>query len=192
VIDQLLPKVDRLLIGGAMACTFFRAMGLATGRSLVEDDRVDMAAALLERAGGKLLLPDDALVAKSLDEAAGARAVARDAIAPDEAMFDIGPRSAEAFAQEIAGARTIIWNGPMGVFETSPFDAGTRAVATALAGATEAGATTIVGGGDSAAAVAEAGLEMRMSHVSTGGGASLEFLEGKTLPGVAALDHTEG
>jgi phosphoglycerate kinase len=192
VIDQLLPKVDRLLIGGAMACTFFRAMGLATGRSLVEDDRVDMAAALLERAGGKLLLPDDALVARSLDEAAGARAVARDAIAPDEAMFDIGPRSAEAFAQEIAGARTIIWNGPMGVFETSPFDAGTRAVATALAGATEAGATTIVGGGDSAAAVAEAGLEMRMSHVSTGGGASLEFLEGKTLPGVAALDHTEG
>jgi phosphoglycerate kinase len=189
VIDQLLPKVDRLLIGGAMACTFFRAMGLATGRSLVEDDRVDMAAALLERAGGKLLLPDDALVARSLDEAAGARAVARDAIAPDEAMFDIGPRSAEAFAQEIAGARTIIWNGPMGVFETSPFDAGTRAVATALAGATEAGATTIVGGGDSAAAVRVLGLdEGAFTHISTGGGASLELLEGKTLPGLAVLE----
>ena len=188
VIDQLLPKVDRLLIGGAMACTFFRAMGLTTGKSLVEEDRVEMAAALLQRAGDRLLLPDDALAAPALDQAARAHAVARDAIPADEAMFDIGPRSADAFAHEIAGARTIIWNGPMGVFETPPFDAGTRAVATAMAGATDAGATTIVGGGDSAAAVAEAGLEARMSHVSTGGGASLEFLEGKTLPGVAALD----
>jgi phosphoglycerate kinase len=192
VIDQLLPNVDRLLVGGAMACTFFRAMGLGTGTSLVEEDRVEMARALLERAGDRLLLPDDALAAPSLEQAARAHAVARDAIPDDEAMFDIGPRSAEAFAQEIAGARTIIWNGPMGVFETPPFDAGTRAVATALAGATEAGATTIVGGGDSAAAVAEAGLESRMSHVSTGGGASLEFLEGRTLPGVAALDERRG
>ncbi|HSJ63793.1 MAG TPA: phosphoglycerate kinase [Gemmatimonadaceae bacterium] len=192
VIDQLLPKVDRLLIGGAMACTFFRAMGLGTGKSLVEDDRVEMARALLERSADRFLLPDDALAAPSLEQAARAHAVARDAIPADEAMFDIGPRSAEAFAKEIAGARTIIWNGPMGVFETPPFDAGTRAVATALAGATEAGATTIVGGGDSAAAVAEVGLESRMSHVSTGGGASLEFLEGKTLPGVAALDQRRG
>jgi phosphoglycerate kinase len=184
--------VDRLLIGGAMACTFFRAMGLTTGKSLVEEDRVEMATALLGRAGDRLLLPVDALVAPALDQAARAHAVDRDAIQPNEAMFDIGPRSAEAFAKEIAGARTIIWNGPMGVFETSPFDAGTRAVATAMAGATDAGATTIVGGGDSAAAVAEAGLEARMSHVSTGGGASLEFLEGKTLPGVAALDDREG
>jgi phosphoglycerate kinase len=191
VIDQLLPKVDRLLIGGAMACTFFRAMGLATGKSLVEEDRVDMAKALLDRAGDRLLLPGDALVAPSLEQAARARAVTRDAIPPDEAMFDIGPMSAERFAREIAGARTIIWNGPMGVFETSPFDAGTRAVATAMAGATAAGATTIVGGGDSAAAVAGAGLESRMSHVSTGGGASLEFLEGKVLPGVAVLDDRE-
>jgi phosphoglycerate kinase len=192
VIDQLLPKVDRLLIGGAMACTFFRAMGLATGKSLVEEDRIELATALLARAGDRLRLPDDALVAPSLEQAARAHAVARTAIPQDEAMFDIGPRSAEVFAKEIAGARTIIWNGPMGVFETSPFDAGTRAVATAMAGATEAGATTIVGGGDSAAAVTEAGLDAQMSHVSTGGGASLEYLEGKTLPGVAALDDREG
>jgi phosphoglycerate kinase len=191
VIDRLLPKVDRLLIGGAMACTFFRAMGLATGRSLVEVDRIEMGKALLDRGGDRLLLPDDALIAPALERAAQARAVRRDAIPPDEAMFDIGPASAERFAREIAQARTIIWNGPMGVFETPPFDAGTRAVATAMAGATAAGATTIVGGGDSAAAVAGAGLESRMSHVSTGGGASLEFLEGKVLPGVAALDVRE-
>ncbi|HUF29213.1 MAG TPA: phosphoglycerate kinase [Gemmatimonadaceae bacterium] len=191
VIEQLLPNVDRLLIGGAMACTFFRAMKLPTGKSLVEEDRLDMAGALLERAGNKLLLPIDASVAKSLDAAAEAHTVPRDAIPPEEAMFDIGPRSAERFAHEIAGARTVIWNGPMGVFETPPFDGGTRAVATAMAGATAAGATTIVGGGDSAAAVAEAGLEAQMSHVSTGGGASLEFLEGKELPGVAALDEVE-
>jgi phosphoglycerate kinase len=192
VIEHLLPQVDRLLVGGAMACTFFRAMQLPTGKSLVEEDRLDMARALLERAGERLLLPDDASVAPSLDAAASARTVRRDSIPKDEAMFDIGPRSAERFAREIAGARTVIWNGPMGVFETPPFDAGTRAVATAMALATAVGATTIVGGGDSAAAVAEAGLEAQMSHVSTGGGASLEFLEGKELPGVAALDDAEG
>jgi phosphoglycerate kinase len=191
VIDQLLPKVDKLLIGGAMACTFFRAMGLATGKSLVEEDRVDMAKSLLDRAGDKLLLPDDALVAPALEQGSGARAVPRDRIPPDEAMFDIGPASAERFTAEIARARTVIWNGPMGVFETPPFDAGTRAIAKAMADATARGATTIVGGGDSAAAVAEAGLESKMSHVSTGGGASLEFLEGKVLPGVAALDDQE-
>ena len=189
VIEQLLPKVDRLVIGGAMACTFFRAMGLATGKSLVEEDRVEMAAALLARAGDKLLLPDDALVAPSLEEAGKARGVARDAIPADEAMFDVGPRSIERFRAAIRDARTVVWNGPMGVFETPPFDVGTRAVAEALAEATARGATTIVGGGDSAAAVADFGLEDRMSHVSTGGGASLEFLEGKTLPGVAALDE---
>lgn len=192
VIENLLPQVDRLIVGGAMACTFFRAMQLPTGKSLVEEDRLDMAATLLERAGKRLLLPDDASVAHSLDAAAKARTVPRDSIPHDEAMFDIGPRSAEKFAREIAGARTVIWNGPMGVFETPPFDAGTRAVAMAMASATAAGATTIVGGGDSAAAVAEAGLEAQMSHVSTGGGASLEFLEGKELPGVAALDDAEG
>jgi phosphoglycerate kinase len=127
-------------------------------------------------------------VSTSLDAPATAHAVARDAIPANEAMFDIGPKSAIQFASEIASAKTVLWNGPMGVFETKPFDVGTRAVAEAMARATKAGATTIVGGGDSAAAVAELGLEGSMSHVSTGGGASLEFLEGKVLPGVAALD----
>jgi phosphoglycerate kinase len=188
VIEQLLPRVDRLVIGGAMACTFFKAMGLEVGKSLVEADRVEMAKDLLARAGAKLLIPSDAVVAKSLDAPQSARAVPCDGISPDEAMFDIGPTSAGQFAGIMEGAKTILWNGPMGVFETAPFDAGTRAVAEAMATATQLGATTIVGGGDSAAAVASLGLEAAMSHVSTGGGASLEFLEGKVLPGVAALD----
>lgn len=188
VIEQLLPKVDTLIIGGAMACTFFKAMGLETGKSLVEADRVDMAKALLQRGGDKIVLPVDAMVAKSLDDPSAAHAVSRDAIPSDEAMFDVGPKSIEQFAKVVAGAKTVVWNGPMGVFETKPFDAGTKGVADAMAKATKNGATTIVGGGDSAAAVAELGLESAMSHVSTGGGASLEFLEGKALPGVTALD----
>jgi phosphoglycerate kinase len=188
VIEQLLPKVDGLLIGGAMACTFYKAMGLETGKSLVEEDRVPMAKDLLERAGMKLTLPHDAMVAPSLDQAKSAKAVPRNAIPKDQAMFDIGPQTAASFSRAIASAKTIIWNGPMGVFETPPFDRGTRAIADAMANATAKGATTIVGGGDSAAAVAEAGLEQKMSHVSTGGGASLEFLEGKKLPGVEVLD----
>jgi phosphoglycerate kinase len=158
------------------------------GKSLVEDDRVDMARALLKRGGDKLVLPVDALVAASLDQPKGAHVVNRDAIPAAEGMFDIGTRSEQEFARIIGSAGTIVWNGPMGVFETPPFDSGTRAVAKAMAEATKRGATTIVGGGDSAAAVAELGLEDRMSHVSTGGGASLEFLEGKELPGVSALD----
>ena len=188
VIESMLPKVDRMLIGGAMACTFFRAMGLETGKSLVEADRIEMAKALLERAGDKLVLPVDALVAPSMEDGGRSRPVKRDAIPAGEAMFDIGPESVRLFAKEIGAAKTVLWNGPMGVFEKPPFDTGTTAVAKALAEATKRGATTIVGGGDSAAAVADAGLESQMSHVSTGGGASLEFLEGKTLPGVAALD----
>lgn len=188
VIEQLLPKVDRLLIGGAMACTFFRAMGLNTGKSLVEEDRLELARGLLARAGDKLVLPSDAVVAPSIEESKSATNVARDAIADSQAMFDIGPKSSEQFSSLIAEARTVIWNGPMGVFETPPFDRATRAVAEAMAAATGNGAITIVGGGDSAAAVADLGLESRMSHVSTGGGASLEFLEGKELPGVAALE----
>ena len=188
VIEALLPKVDRLLIGGAMACTFFKAMGLETGKSLVEADRVDMAKALLGRAGDKLVLPEDALVAPTLDDGASAKPVARDAIPPNQSMFDIGPKSAKRFADEVARGKTTLWNGPMGVFEKPPFDEGTKAVARALAAATAHGATTIVGGGDSAAAVEQFGLAAQMSHVSTGGGASLEFLEGKELPGVAALD----
>jgi phosphoglycerate kinase len=188
VVEQLLPKVDALLIGGAMACTFYRAMGLETGHSLVEDDRVEMAKGLLVRAGTRMILPHDAIVAASIDKPETAHAVPRDGITPDEAMLDIGPRTAESYARAIASAKTIIWNGPMGVFETPPFDKGTVAIARAMADATGHGATTIVGGGDSAAAVARERLEDKMSHVSTGGGASLEFLEGKKLPGVEALD----
>jgi phosphoglycerate kinase len=188
VVEQLLPKVDGLLIGGAMACTFYKAMDLETGTSLVEADRVDMAADLLERAGPRMTLPHDAIVAPSIDAAAQAHAVHRDAIPANEAMLDIGPETAQSYARAIAAAQTVIWNGPMGVFEKPPLDAGTLAIARAMAEATARGATTIVGGGDSAAAVAQAGLESKMTHVSTGGGASLEFLEGKALPGVTALD----
>jgi phosphoglycerate kinase len=188
VIEALLPKVDALLIGGAMACTFYRAMGLETGTSLVEPDRVEMAKALIDKAGSVLILPHDAMVAPSIDEASKAHAVRKDMIPANEAMLDIGPETAASYARAIASAKTVVWNGPMGVFEKPPLDAGTLAVARAMAAATSKGVTTIVGGGDSAAAVAQAGLEHAMSHVSTGGGASLEFLEGKVLPGVAILD----
>jgi phosphoglycerate kinase len=136
----------------------------------------------------RLTLPHDAMVAPSLEQASAAKAVPRNAIPKDQAMFDIGPQTAASYSRAIATAKTVIWNGPMGVFETPPFDRGTRAIAEAMANATATGTTTIVGGGDSAAAVAEAGLEKKMSHVSTGGGASLEFLEGKKLPGVEVLD----
>ena len=188
VIESLLPKVDKMLIGGAMACTFFKAMGLETGQSLVEADKVDLAETLLKRGSDKLVLPVDATVSPAIDQPEKAHAVGRDAIPSSEAMFDIGPQSIRLFLGEIAAAKTVLWNGPLGVFEKPPFDAGTTAIAHSLAQATKRGATTIVGGGDSAAAVAQAGLESQMSHVSTGGGASLEFLEGRTLPGVAALD----
>jgi len=188
VVEALLPKVDHLLIGGAMACTFFRAMGFETGNSLVEPDRLEMARDLLSRAGDKLVLPVDAVIASSMDAGGTARIVGRESIPSGEAMFDIGPASAAQYHVLIESARTVLWNGPMGVFEKPPFDVGTLAVARAMAVATDRGATTIIGGGDSAAAVAEAGLETKMSHVSTGGGASLEFLEGKELPGVSALD----
>jgi phosphoglycerate kinase len=191
VIEELLPKTDAMLVGGAMACTFFRAMGLETGKSLVEADRVEMARELLDEAGSGLILPHDATIAPSMEAGAQATTVRRDAIPADQAMFDVGPETAASYARAIASAKTIIWNGPMGVFETPPFDKGTLAIAHAMAAATSRGATTIVGGGDSAAAVAQAGLESQMSHVSTGGGASLEFLEGKDLPGVEALDDDD-
>jgi phosphoglycerate kinase len=187
VIEALLPKVDGLLIGGAMACTFYKAMGLETGKSLVEPDRVDLARELLDRARMRLTLPHDCVVAPSLEQPNAAHVVKRDAIPADEAMYDIGPDSMASYARAIQSAKTVVWNGPMGVFETAPFDQGTRAVAEAMAKATSDGCITIVGGGDSAAAVEQAGLADKMSHVSTGGGASLEFLEGKTLPGVEVL-----
>jgi phosphoglycerate kinase len=186
VIESLLPKCDAILIGGAMACTFFASLGLEIGKSLVERDKVDLARTLLTRGGKKLVLPRGATVAPSLERAAERRQVTSDQIPADMAVFDIDQATADDFRARILGAKTIVWNGPMGVFETPPFDAGTRAVATALVEATAKGATTVVGGGDSAAAVA--GLEDKLTHVSTGGGASLEFLEGKPLPGVAALD----
>ena len=188
LIEALLPKVDEILIGGAMACTFFRAMGLETGNSLVEAERVDMARDLMQKAGRKLVLPGGAVIAQKLEAGAATRAVPRDAIPAGWAMFDVDPATEADFARRITAAGTVVWNGPMGVFETPPFDHGTLAVARAMAAATDRGAITVVGGGDSAAAVAVAGLADRMTHVSTGGGAALEFLEGKVLPGVAALD----
>ena len=189
LIENLLPRVDAILIGGAMACTFFRAMGLETGKSLVEEDRLQMARALMQKAGEKLVLPRGAVIAEKLEAGAPTRSVPREQIPPGWAMFDIDAAAEQDYAARIARAGTVVWNGPMGVFETPPFDHGTLAVARAMAAATATGVITIVGGGDSAAAVAQAGLDAKMSHVSTGGGASLEFLEGKVLPGVAALDE---
>ena len=188
LIEALLPKTDAILLGGAMACTFFRAMGLETGNSLVEEDRLDLARQLMDKAGGKLVLPAGAVIAQKLEAGAPTRAVPRDAIPSGWAVYDIDPATEREFAARIAAANTVVWNGPMGVFETPPFDHGTLAVARAMAAATAAGAVTVIGGGDSAAAVAQAELTDRITHVSTGGGASLEFLEGKELPGVAALD----
>jgi phosphoglycerate kinase len=188
VIENLLPRVDQIIVGGAMANTFFKARGGRVGSSLVEDDRLAMAKALLERAGEKLVLPRGGVIARSLETPDEIREVAWDEVPDGWAIYDICLRSREYFTDIIRGAKTVVWNGPMGVFETKPFDAGTLAIAKALVAATRAGAVTVVGGGDSAAAIAEAGLEDQVTHVSTGGGASLEFLEGKVLPGVAALD----
>jgi phosphoglycerate kinase len=191
VIEHLLPLVDRLIIGGAMANTFFRAMGLETGESLVEEERVDMARGLLEREGDKLLLPLDGIIAEEATSDASTRAVDREEVPAGWRILDIGPRSISLFGSELEGARTVLWNGPMGMFEVEPFRGGTEAMARAIADITRGGATTIVGGGDTAAAIKEAGLESQITHVSTGGGASLEFLEGRILPGVAVLDDTE-
>jgi phosphoglycerate kinase len=186
VIQALLPKGDEILVGGAMASTFFLAIGFQVGGSLVERDKEDLAKALLARAGAKLILPRGVVVAPSLARAGERREVPSDRIPADCAIFDIDQATRLDFRARIVKAKTVFWNGPMGVFETPPFDEGTRAVADALVEAGKRGATTVVGGGDSAAAVA--GLEGKLTHVSTGGGASLEFLEGKPLPAVAALE----
>jgi phosphoglycerate kinase len=188
LIEALLPKVDEILLGGAMACTFFAAMGLEVGKSLVEPDRVDLARDLMSKAGKKLVLPSGAVIAQQLAPGVETRTVPRDQIPPGWAVYDIDPETEKSFGTIIEQAGTVVWNGPMGVFETPPFDHGTLAIASSMARATENGAITVIGGGDSAAAVAKAGLSGRITHVSTGGGASLEFLEGKELPGVAALD----
>ncbi|MBA3445263.1 MAG: phosphoglycerate kinase [Gemmatimonadales bacterium] len=189
LIDALLPKVDQILLGGAMACTFFAAMGLETGKSLVEAERLDLARDLMQKAGKKLVLPSGAVIARELAPDAETRSVKRDHIPGGWAVYDIDAETEESFGVIIERAGTVVWNGPMGVFETPPFDHGTLAVAQAMARATANGAVTVIGGGDSAAAVAQAGLADKITHVSTGGGASLEFLEGKELPGVAALDN---
>ena len=189
LVEALLPKVDEILLGGAMACTFFKAMGLETGNSLVEPDRLDLARELMQKAGKKLVLPEGGVVARELSPNTATRVVRRDAIPQGWAVYDIDPATEQRFGASIEKAGTVVWNGPMGVFETPPFDHGTLAVARSMAQATANGAVTVIGGGDSAAAVAQAHLNDKITHVSTGGGASLEFLEGKELPGVAALDE---
>jgi len=191
LIRAILPQVDRILIGGAMANTFFRALGLNTGKSLIEEDRVEMAAALMEEAGEKLVLPVDCIVAEELLEGAICREADRSQVDSGERIGDIGPRSREVFSAEIAGAGTLLWNGPMGMFEKPPFAGGTLALAHALADAADAGKTVIVGGGDSVAAAAMAGVTDRMFYVSTGGGASLDLLAGADLPGISILDTVD-
>ena len=187
VIANLLTKVDALLIGGAMAYTFYRAMGLSVGKSLVEEDKKELAGDLLKQAkarGVKLMLPVDNIVADAFSAQANTKIVPREGIPADWESLDIGPETAKLFAAEIRKAKTVVWNGPMGCFEMAPFAGGTLTVAKAIA---ETKCVSIIGGGDSVSAINQSGLADRMTHISTGGGASLEFLEGKELPGVAAL-----
>jgi phosphoglycerate kinase len=190
VIDNLLDKVDTIIIGGGMTYTFYKALGLPIGNSLLEDDKVDLAAELLrksEQAGVELMLPVDSVVAKAFDNDAERMVVGQDGIENGWMALDIGPDTIELYTSRILEAKTVIWNGPMGVFEMANFAHGTFAVAQSLVEATAMGATTIIGGGDSASAINKAGLANKVSHVSTGGGASLEYLEGKGLPGIDCL-----
>ena len=187
VIEALAGKCDRILIGGAMAYTFLAAEGLATGNSRVEQDRLEDAGRLRALAGDKLVLPADSVCAAEIAEGVETR-VCEGAIAEGLMGLDIGPKATVAYCEILRGAKTVVWNGPMGVFETKPFDAGTMAVARALADATAKGAVTVIGGGDSAAAIEVAGLADKVTHVSTGGGASLEFLEGKPFKALDAID----
>jgi phosphoglycerate kinase len=184
VIESLLGTADTLLIGGAMGFTFFRALGYEVGDSLVEEDYLEEAKRLLEEAGDRLVLPVDIVVADAMEEGVEWETVAVDGIPSGKMGLDIGPETVALFEGHISGANTIFWNGPMGVFEIDAFAKGTEGVARAVA---ESGATSVVGGGDSVAAVNKLGLEDRMSHISTGGGASLEYVEGKELPGIAVL-----
>jgi phosphoglycerate kinase len=183
VIQNLMKVVDKLMIGGAMAYTFLRARGESTGKSLVEEDKIDLARQLMAEAGSKLMLPVDHVVAAELKAGVETKVVDK---VPDGLMgLDIGPKTVAVYEQVISGAKTVIWNGPMGVFETPPFDKGTVALAKAVAAS---GAVSVVGGGDSEKAIKSAGVSDKISHISTGGGASLEFLAGIELPGVAALE----
>jgi len=191
VIRNLMSKVDALLIGGGMMFTFYKAQGFEIGKSLLEADKVDLAKSILEEAKAKnirLLLPTDTVIGDKFDNAAATNTVKVNQIPAGWMGLDIGPETIRVFSDEIRKAKTVVWNGPMGVFEMANFAKGTMAVAQALSEATKSGAITVVGGGDSASAIAQAGLDKAVSHVSTGGGASLEFLEGKVLPGVAALN----
>lgn len=191
VIDSLLPKVDHLLIGGGMASTFLKAKGLETGRSLIEEDKVLLAKELLSKAGDKIILPDDLIVTDVLDFDAGVigriKHVENSQIPKEMMAVDIGPGSVKKFSDIIKKSGTIVWNGPMGVFEIDELSKGTFQIAQSMADASVKGSITIIGGGDSASAIEQAGLSDKVSHVSTGGGASLEFLEGKKLPGLEAL-----
>jgi len=190
VIKNLMDKVDTLLIGGGMAFTFYKALGKEIGSSLLEEDKVGLAQDILKEAEKKkldFLLPVNFLIASEAREDASTRVVDKDSIPQGWKGLDIGPKTVELYKDKLSNAKTVVWNGPMGVFEIDKFSKGTREVAQKLAQITEGSAVTIVGGGDSVAALAKDNLEKRMSHVSTGGGASLEFLEGKTLPGIAAL-----
>ena len=193
VIENLLQKVDSVLIGGGMAFTFAKAQGLEIGKSLCEADKVDMARSLVEKAqqlGKNLLLPIDCIVSSEFNNEAPSEVVLIDKIPASSMGLDIGPKTIEIFRSVVVASKTVVWNGPMGVFEMPNFATGTKAIAESLVEATGLGATTIVGGGDSAAALDQLGLNHGVTHVSTGGGASLEFLEGKSLPGLMALtDH---
>jgi phosphoglycerate kinase len=185
VIENLLSKADTLLIGGGMANTFLKAKGYQLGDSLVEDGSVQLAGELIKKGGNKLILPVDVVIADAFAAEAKSKVVSANGVQAGWRVLDIGPKSVELFVEKISGAKTVVWNGPMGVFEFPPFAKGTFAVAKALA---DSGATTVIGGGDSVAAVEQSGLAGRITHISTGGGASLEFLEGKELPGIAALN----
>jgi phosphoglycerate kinase len=184
VITNLLKKCEKLLIGGGMANTFLKAKGLAVGDSLVEDGSLETAKQLMADAGDKLLLPEDVVAADKFDAAAASKTVAADAVPAGWRILDIGPTTVKRYAGALQGAKLVVWNGPMGVFEFPNFAKGTRELAQAVAGC---GAITVVGGGDSVAAITEAGLAEKITHISTGGGASLEFLEGKLLPGITIL-----
>ncbi|MBN1292168.1 MAG: phosphoglycerate kinase [Candidatus Latescibacteria bacterium] len=192
VLTTLLDKADTLLIGGGMAYTFFKSMGLEIGKSILEEDRIEMAGDILKKAKAsscEFLLPVDCMIADNFANDAQTKYVDSDSIPKEWQSLDIGTKTAKMYASKIKNAGTIVWNGPMGVFEMDTFSGGTKAVADAMAVATDNGAITIIGGGDSAAAIAKFGMEDKMSHISTGGGASLELLEGKILPGVKALDR---
>jgi phosphoglycerate kinase len=190
VIENLIGKVDSIIIGGGMTYTFYKAKGLPIGKSLLEEDKVELAKELMDKAAAKgvnLLLPIDSVVSQEFSNDAPFKTVGEDGIEDGYMALDIGPKSAALFSETVRQAKTVLWNGPMGVFEMDNFAKGTFAVAQAMADATETGAITIIGGGDSAAAIKKAGLSDNVTHVSTGGGASLEYLEGKILPGISSL-----